>query len=52
LGKYFEDDRSSLDDQPGDRIAANVRDWLKADLKPPEIDFRCTPNNGHSHDFG
>ncbi len=22
--------------------------WLQADLQSPEIDFRFTPNNGHS----
>ena len=27
---------------------SNVRVWLKADIQPPEIDFRFTPNNGHS----
>ncbi len=28
--------------------ARNVSSWLKADLQSPEIDFRSTPNNGHS----
>ena len=25
-----------------------VRLWLKADMERPEIDFRFTPNNGHT----
>ena len=25
-----------------------VRSWLQADIQPPEIDFRLTPNIGHS----
>ncbi len=29
-------------------IEANVRDWLKADLQPPEIEVRFAPNTGHS----
>jgi len=34
-------------------VAANYREsglvlWLKADLQSPEIDFRSSPNNGHS----
>ena len=43
---------------PGSRIlrlpdrhlarAAKVRFWLQADLQSPEIDFRLTPNSGHS----
>ncbi len=24
------------------------RFWLQADIQSPEIDFRCTPNSGHS----
>ena len=28
--------------EPNDRL------WLQADIQPPEIDFRLTPNNGHS----
>ncbi len=27
---------------------ANFRLWLQADLQPPEIDFRLSPNFGHS----
>jgi len=27
---------------------ANVVLWLQGDLQPPEIDFRSSPNNGHS----
>jgi hypothetical protein len=26
----------------------DFRWWLKADLQPPEFDFRFPPNNGHS----
>ena len=26
----------------------NVRKWLLADIQPPEIDFRFTPNTRHS----
>jgi hypothetical protein len=26
----------------------DVAFWLQGDLQPPEIDFRSTPNNGHS----
>jgi hypothetical protein len=29
-------------------LDTNVWFWLKADLKPPEIDFRFTPNTRHS----
>ncbi len=25
-----------------------VASWLQADIQSPEIDFRLTPNNGHS----
>ncbi len=25
-----------------------VHTWLKTEVQPPEIDFRSTPNNGHS----
>jgi len=28
--------------------ALNVRIWLQGDIQPPKIDFRLTPNNGHS----
>ncbi len=27
---------------------ANFRCWLQADIQPSEIDFRSTPNTGHS----
>ncbi len=27
---------------------SNVRIWLQADLQSPEIDFRFTPESGHS----
>ncbi len=26
----------------------NVASWLQADIQSPEIDFRLTPNTGHS----
>ncbi len=26
----------------------NVASWLQADIQLPEIDFRLTPNSGHS----
>ncbi len=26
----------------------NFRFWVGTDIQPPEIDFRLTPNNGHS----
>ena len=25
---------------------------LQADIQSPKIDFRCTPESGHSHDLG
>ncbi len=25
--------------------------WLQADIQSPEIDFRLTPNNGHSEGY-
>ncbi len=27
---------------------SDFRLWLQADIQPPKIDFRLTPNNGHS----
>ncbi len=27
---------------------ADVRFWLEADIQPPEIEVRSTPNSGHS----
>ncbi len=29
----------------------HVRVWLQGDIQPPEIDFRLTPNNGHSEGY-
>ncbi len=30
----------------------NFRLWLKADIQALRIDFRFTPESGHSHDLG
>jgi hypothetical protein len=30
----------------------NVRSWLQADLQPPEIDFRFTPESRRFHGLG
>ncbi len=27
---------------------SNVSSWLQADIQSPKIDFRCTPESGHS----
>ncbi len=29
-------------------LALNVSYWLQGDIQSPEIDFRLTPNSGHS----
>ncbi len=34
------------------RKRPNVGLWLQADIQPPEIDFRFTPNSGRSRDLG
>ena len=36
-------------DLRGNGDDANFRLWLQADIQPPEIDFRSTPESRHSH---
>jgi hypothetical protein len=39
---------------PGDRADSfvDVRNWLKADLQPPEIDFRFAPESRRFPELG
>ncbi len=44
-------DLDQLLPQRGQRTSCGSTDfsfWLQADIQSPEIDFRSTPNNGHS----